>query len=217
MAKKKPKMAMRRTTRNALIAAVFFLLTPALIVLDHRFGDSLRKSIERTSYAEGDRKTYHGRTFTVLEVIDGDTLDIDYPDGDYPDTRVRLLGVDTPETKHPRMGVMHFGPEASRFTEERVQGKQVTLYLDTVGDHRGYYGRLLAYVQLPDGRILNEELIKEGYGYAYLSFPHSQFDKYADLMETAIAEKKGLWKDATRDDLPQWLKSKRPDLLRHPK
>lgn len=207
---------MRRTTRNALIAAVFFILTPALIVLDHRFGDSLRKPIEQVTYAEGDRKTYHGKTFTVLEVIDGDTIDVDFPDGDYPDTRVRLLGVDTPETKHPTVGLMHFGPEASAFTKEMALGKQVTLYLDTVGDLRGHYGRLLAYAQLPDGSVLNEELIKQGYGYAYLSFPHSQFDQYAEYMENAINEKKGLWKDATRDDLPKWLKSKRPDLLRYP-
>ncbi|MHC4552745.1 MAG: thermonuclease family protein [Planctomycetota bacterium] len=177
----------------------------------------LRKPIEQATYTEDDRKTYHGKTFTVLEVIDGDTIDIDWPDGDFPNTRVRLLGVDTPETKHPKTGVMHFGPEASAFTEKMTLGKEVTLYLDSVGDHRGYYGRLLAYVHLPDGTVLNEELIKQGYGYAYLSFQHSQFDPYADYMETAIKEKKGLWQNATRDDLPKWLKSKRPDLLRYPK
>lgn len=216
MAKKKAKLAMRRTTRNALIVAVFFVLMPTLIILDRQFGDSLRHSIERTTYASADRKTYHGKTFTVLEVIDGDTIDIDFPDGTYPDTRVRLLGVDTPETKHPTTGVMYYGPEASEFARTAALGKEVTLYLDTIGDHRGHYGRLLAYVQLPDGRILNEELIRQGFGYAYLSFPHSDFDTYAELMEEAIEQKRGLWKEAARDDLPKWLKSKRPDLLRYP-
>ncbi len=216
MAKKQPKLAMRRTTRNAFIAAVFFVLMPTLIILDRQLGDSLRKTIERATYAEGDRKKYHGKTFTVVEVIDGDTIDIDFPDGDQPTTRVRLLGVDTPETKHPTVGVMYYGPEASDFAKKQASGKQVTLFLDTIGDHRGYYGRLLAYVQLPDGSILNEELIKQGYGYAYLSFPHSQFDKYSNLMQTAIDHKIGLWQNATRDDLPRWLKQKRPDLLRYP-
>ncbi len=216
MGKKKPKLVMRRTTRNALIAAVFFVLMPTLVVLDHQFGRSLRKAIERTTYAAGDRQKYHGKTFTVLEVIDGDTIDIDIPDGDWPDTRVRLLGVDTPETKHPKTGVMYFGPEASAFTEKVVLGKSVTILLDTVGDHRGHYGRLLAYVKLPDETILNEELIKQGYGYAYLSFPHSRFDAYAEFMETAQQQNKGLWKEVTRDQLPKWLRSKRPDLLRYP-
>ena len=216
MAKKQPKRAMRRTARNAILAAVFFILMPALIILDRHFGDSLRHTIERATYTAADRKTYHGKTFAVLEVIDGDTIDIDFPDDDQPYTRVRLLGVDTPETKHPTIGVMFFGPEASAFGTQQAKGKQVTLFLDTIGDHRGYYGRLLAYVQLPDGTILNEELIKQGYGYAYLSFPHSQFDKYSELMEEAMMEKRGLWQNATRDDLPRWLKSKRPDLLRYP-
>lgn len=216
MAQPQPKLAMRRTTRNALVAAVFFILAPTLIVLDHRCGQSLRKTIERTTYAAGDRKTYHGQTFTVLDVVDGDTIDIDHPDGDMSYTRVRLLGVDTPETRHPTTGVMYFGPEASEFTAQRIGDQPVTLFLDTVGDHRGYYGRLLAYVRLADGTVLNEELIRRGLGYAYLSFPHSHFDPYAELMQTAIDTRTGLWKMASRDDLPRWLRQKRPDLLRYP-
>ena len=207
---------MRRTTRNALIAAVFFILMPALIVLDRQFGDVLRNTIEHTTYAEGDWQKYHNRSFTVNEVIDGDTLDIDIPDGKFPDTRIRLLGVDTPETKHPRVGLMYYGPEASRYATEKALGKTVTLRLDTTGDIRDRYGRLLAYVILPDGKVLNAELIAEGFGYAYLSFPHSESPLYEALMEQAMDEKKGLWQKATRDQLPKWLRSKRPDLLRYP-
>ena len=207
---------MRRTTRNALIAAVFFILMPALIVLDHQFGDTLRKAIEQTTYAAGDWQKYHNQTFTVLEVIDGDTLDIDIPDGKFPDTRVRLLGLDTPETKHPTVGRMYYGPEATAFATQLALGKPVTLRLDTIGDIRDRYGRLLAYVILPDDSVLNEELIKQGFGYAYLSFPHSDSPKYEAFMEQAIEQKKGLWQKATRDKLPKWLRSKRPDLLRYP-
>jgi endonuclease YncB( thermonuclease family) len=214
--KKRSKYAMRRTTRNGLIAAVFFVLLPALLVLDRQYGDLLRKPIEQTTYAEGDWQKYHNRTFRVNEVIDGDTLDIDIPDGQFPDTRVRLLGVDTPETKHPSLPVMHYGPEASEFAAKMALGQTVTLKLDTVGDIRDRYGRLLAYVVLPDGTVLNAELIRQGYGYAYLSFPHSDSRDYEILMDQAIAEKKGLWQAAARDNLPKWLKQKRPDLLRYP-
>jgi len=212
---KKPKHAMSRTQRNALIAAFFFILMPVLVVLDHQYGGHLRQAIEQTTYADADFQKYHRKTFTVLEVIDGDTIDINIPDGKHEDTRIRLIGVDTPETKHPTVGLMYYGPEATQYTMRQALGKQVTILLDTVSDQRDRYGRLLAYVVLPDGRVLNAELIKDGFAYAYLSFPHSEFTTYQALMEQAIAEKKGLWANAARDDLPKWLRSKRPDLLRH--
>lgn len=216
MAKKRSKHAMRRATRNALIAAVCFVLLPAWIVLDHRFGATLRHSIQQQTLPAGDWQKYHGKVFTVLEVIDGDTLDIDIPDGEHSDTRIRLIGVDTPETKHPTVGLSHYGPEASAYTKRLVLGKKVTVLLDTAGEQRGRYGRLLAYIQLPDGNILNAEIVKNGYGYAYLSYPHSEFSNYQMLMQQAIGSKAGLWQNATRDDLPKWLRSKRPDLLRYP-
>ena len=211
----KQKHAMRRTTRNALIVAFFFLLMPVLVMLDHRFGGHLRQTIEQSTYSDVDFQKYHRKMFTVLEVIDGDTIDIDIPDGKHEDTRIRLIGVDTPETKHPTVGLMYYGPEATEYTTAQALGKQVTILLDPAGDQRDRYGRLLAYVVLPDGRVLNAELIKNGYGYAYLSFPHSEFVTYQYLMEQAIAEKIGLWQNATRDDLPKWLRSKRPELLRY--
>lgn len=207
---------MRRRTRNALIAAICFVLLPVWVVLDHQFGDQLRQCIQRSSYPDGDWRKYHGKTFKVLEVIDGDTIDINIPDGEHEDTRIRLIGVDTPETKHPTVGLMYYGPQATEFTTSLVLGKEVLILLDTAGDQRGYYGRLLAYVQLPDGKVLNAELIKNGYGYAYLSYPHSEFSTYQILMQQAIDNKAGLWKNATREQLPKWLRSKRSDLLRYP-
>lgn len=207
---------MRRTNRNILIAVFFFVLLPAWILLDCRLGGPIRRDIQQSTYPAGDWQKYHGRVFTVLKVVDGDTIDIDIPDGDHLDTRIRLIGVDTPETKHPTVGLMYYGPEATAFTTRLALGKQVTVLLDTAGDQRGHYGRLLAYIQLPDGNILNAEIIKNGYGYAYLSYPHSEFSAYQVLMQQAIDNKTGLWQNAKREDLPKWLRSKRPDLLRYP-
>ena len=213
--KKRLKHAMRRRTRNGLIVAFLFVLLPVWVVLDHQFGDPLRQYIRQSTYPDGDWQKYHGRVFTVLEVVDGDTIDIDVPDGKHPDTRVRLIGVDTPETKHLTVGLMYYGPEATEFTTSMAMGKQVTVLLDATGDQRGRYSRLLAYIQLPDGKVLNAEIIKNGYGYAYLSYPHSEFSAYQMLMQRAIDNKTGLWQSAMRDDLPKWLRSKRPDLLRY--
>jgi endonuclease YncB( thermonuclease family) len=211
-----PAMALRRTTRNGLIAVAVFVLLPAVIMLDRQYGRVLSEPVTRTAYADGDWQKYHNRTFRVNEVIDGDTLDVDIPDGKFPDTRVRLMGVDTPETKHPTVGKMYYGPEASAFAAQLALGQTVTLRLDTVGDIRDRYGRLLAYCLLPDGTVLNEALIAEGCGYAYLSFPHSQSARYEALMQQAMTQNKGLWQKAVRTDLPKWLRQKRPDLLRYP-
>jgi len=207
---------MRRRTRNGLLMAFCFVLLPVWVVLDHQLGGSLRQYIRQSAYPAGDWQKYHGKTFTVTEVIDGDTLDIDIPDGESANTRIRLIGVDTPETKHPTVSLMYYGPEATEFTTSLALGKRVTVLLDTAGDQRGYYGRLLAYIQLPDGKILNAEIIKNGYGYAYLNYSHGEFSAYQRLMQQAIDKKAGLWENAARDQLPKWLRSKRPDLLRHP-
>ncbi len=160
-----------------------------------------------------DFKKYHAQTFTVVKVVDGDTIDIDIPDEPYEHTRIRLWGIDTPETKNPNVGVMYFGPEAAEFATKLVLGKPVTVYLDEGNNTRGKYGRLLAYVQLPDGRFLNEVLLTEGFAYADLRFRHSFYNRYKQLDASARGLKKGLWEKVTRDQLPEWLQQRKPNLL----
>lgn len=210
---KKPYYAMRRTRKNALVLA-FFLFIALAAVVDRTYLRPVRQTVRTAVWASDDRKRYHEQTFAVAGVIDGDTLDIAAPDGDKPATRIRLIGVDTPETKHPTIGKMYYGQEATDFAKKQVEGKSVTILLDAVSNERDRYGRLLAYVILPDGRTLNEELIRQGFGYADLRFTHSRFDRCVELMDAAIEHKTGLWKNVTRDQLPQWLTRSRPDLLR---
>ena len=66
---------------------------------------------------------------------------------------------------------------------------------------------------LPDGKYLNEVLISQGFAYADLRFAHSFYNKYKSLQERAKKKNKGLWKNVTSKDLPQWLRNKRPKLL----
>jgi micrococcal nuclease len=211
------RYAMSQKKKNILLLMFFFFVVPTLIVIDRWGGVSLRDTVRRNLYAGQDWKKYHKRSFRVEKVIDGDTIDLAIPDANYLTTRVRLLGVDTPETKNPKTDVMYFGPEASGFTRKLCENQQVTVLLDTVADQRDKYGRLLAYIRLPDGSILNERLVVEGYGYADSRFEHSFYDKYAQSQEQAIREKKGLWKNVSRSQLPDWLRRRRPDLLRTPK
>jgi micrococcal nuclease len=156
-----------------------------------------------------DRQRYHARPFIVTAVVDGDTLDIDAPDGNSPATRIRLWGVDTPETKNPRTGVMYFGPEAAAFTKDLVLHQQVTIYLEPDRNSRDRYNRLLAYVQLPDGTYLNERLLSEGLAYADVRFQHLYFNKYQQLESVARSAKKGLWQSVTPDQLPQWYRERK--------
>jgi endonuclease YncB( thermonuclease family) len=90
----------------------------------------------------------------VVRVIDGDTIVVQV--NGHPET-VRLIGVDTPETKDPRKPVEYFGKEASRFTATLVKGQQVRLEIQTNPTSRDRYGRLLAYVfRRSDNLLVNK-------------------------------------------------------------
>lgn len=154
-----------------------------------------------------DLEKYHAGTFVVIHVIDGDTLDIDIPDGQSEYTRIRLLGIDAPE-KIASSEQMYFGREAAEFTKKMTLGKQVEIYLDKANDTRGKYGRLLAYVKIPDGKFLNEVLLSEGFAYADLRFSHSLYNKYKQIESRARSGKKGLWKNVTPIQMPRWLRER---------
>ena len=147
---------------------------------------------------------YNDKSFRVVHVVDGDTLDVNEPDGGNPATRIRLWGVDTPETKAPNKPVKHFGPEAAAFTTRTCEGKTVRLQL-LPGKTRDNYHRLLAYVLLGDGTMLNSELIRQGYGYADPRFDHPAKVQFQELQARARQGRLGLWKDPKPADLPYYM------------
>lgn len=123
-----------------------------------------------------------------IRVIDGDTIVVQL---NGQEEKVRLIGVDTPETVHPSKPVEYFGKEASRFTRQMVEGKQVTLEYDW--QRRDKYRRLLAYVFLENQAMLNEEIIKQGFGFAYTRFPFKYMEKFRGLEKEARENNRGLW------------------------
>ncbi len=204
---------MSRRRRNLLTIAVILLLI-LLGVIDRQYGGSFRQSIAHWGTDWRDYTRYHNRSFSVVNVIDGDTLDLAVADGPNPTTRIRLLGIDTPEKQIGETPAMFFGPEATAFTTDIALNQNITVLLDTVGDVRDKYQRLLAYIRLPDGTILNERIVGEGYGYADLRFRHSHFERYVALQQRSMDSKNGLWAKVRRDQFPPWLQRERPDLLK---
>ena len=125
----------------------------------------------------------------VVEVVDGDTVTVRSADG-ATDT-VRLLGVDTPETHHPERGVECFGPEASAYTRERLEGEWVELEDDVEGRDR--YGRRLAYVSV-GGRRFNDELLRRGYARLLVIAPNREHARALLRAELdAKSAQRGLW------------------------
>ncbi|MDF2964277.1 MAG: thermonuclease [Paenibacillus sp.] len=127
---------------------------------------------------------------TVERVVDGDTFEVKL---NGKNEKVRLIGVDTPETKKTNTPVMFYGKEAAAYTKKRLEKKKVDLEWDV--DRKDQYDRLLAYVWIGD-ELYNRTLISEGYA-RIATFPPNV--KYVDLFkkdqEEARKKEKGLWKD----------------------
>jgi len=196
---KAPAPLRRRAVRKAAWLFAVAAVVAALAVADRAglFGRA----------AGSDVATYHDKAFTVVRVVDGDTLDIDHPDAvrHTRTTRIRLLGIDTPETVRPNTPVQHFGPEAGAFTKKTAGGKQIRVRLTDNGRTRGDNRRLLAYLLLDDGRMLNRLLVAEGYAYADPRYPHPLRSEFASIMAEARKARRGLWAEATEADLPYYL------------
>jgi micrococcal nuclease len=130
----------------------------------------------------------------VVRVVDGDTIVVSTSEGT---EKVRLIGINTPETVDPRRPVECFGKEASRHTAELLSGKPVRLERDHRAGDRDKYGRLLRYVFLADGTLVNEQLIRDGYaqenGYGHA---YDQRDKFRAAEREAQENFRGLWSPA---------------------
>jgi micrococcal nuclease len=133
--------------------------------------------------------------YQVVAVADGDTVKVTI---DGKTESIRLIGVDTPETRDPRKKVQCYGKEASAYTSSTLLGRTVRLAADESQDNRDKYGRLLRYVFLGDGMNFNLQLIAEGYAYEYTyKIPYEYQAEFKEAQATAEANQKGLWSPAT--------------------
>ena len=130
---------------------------------------------------------------SVVRVVDGDTF-LARVGGAGAALRVRVIGVDTPETVKPDTPVRCYGPEASSFTKHLLRpGTQVRAAHEPGGDV-DRYGRQLWDVWLPDGRFLESVLVASGAARAYPYPPQTEYAALlAGLATQAKTDHRGLW------------------------
>ena len=127
-----------------------------------------------------------GEWARVTKVVDGDTI---YCEGDL---KIRYIGMDTPETKHPSKGKEPYGPEATEANRILVEDQIVLLVKDVSETDK--YGRLLRYIFLPDGTFVNLRLVEDGYARLSTYPPDVRFtDLFLEAEREAREGDRGLW------------------------
>lgn len=167
-------MTKRRLIKYALSLTVFLLATYLWPLIQSRL---YSQPVTPAGY------------YYVTKVADGDTIEVNM---NSTTERVRMIGVDTPETHKPNTAVQCFGPEASDYTKKLLTHQNVRLEADPANDNRDRYDRLLRYVHLNDV-LVNKQLIDLGYGFAYTSFPFTKKVEFMQAQFAAAGEKRGLW------------------------
>ena len=158
---------------------------------------------EDSAEPEGNTSTVaseNGATVSVTSVTDGDTFDVQYPDGS--DDTVRLVGVDTPEV-YGEVSPGEFGganaacldnwaDRATDFVEDSVEDENIRIEFDENEGRRGYYDRLLAYTYADEAH-LNYRLVRQGYGRVYTESDFAKKDEFLGAQRVARENSRGLW------------------------
>ncbi len=194
----------RRPLHESWLYKLFWTLVFIGFIVAIRLYPYYSDKLNRYVQVDSDRKPPTKVTAKLVRVIDGDTLVVELRGHR---ERVRLIGIDTPECKdNPkayrdsrRSGVsleeiIEAGKQAKRYVEDLLKpGTILTLEFDV--QKRDKYGRLLAYVYLEDGRMLNELLIREGLALVYTFPPNVRYvDRLVRAQQTARSERRGFWK-----------------------
>ena len=129
--------------------------------------------------------------YCVTHVVDGDTIDISM---EGKSVRIRLLGINTPETVDPRRPVQCFGKDASNRAKEILSGKWVSVESDLSQDAYDKYGRKLLYVYTADGTLFNKQMIRDGYAHEYTyRYPYKYQEVFRAAEHDARIHERGLW------------------------
>ena len=177
-----PSSLLTRRQKRKLVSLVIALVLAGATLTAQHYGWIDKAADELQQVQPG--------MYRVTEFADGDTISVDM---NGKNERIRFIGVDTPETHDPRKPVQCFGEAASAFTKNLVGSQNVRLESDPINTNRDRYNRLLRYVYLPDNTLVNAEIIKQGYGFAYTGFPFTKSEEFIKYQIEARIQGKGLW------------------------
>ncbi|MBN1633379.1 MAG: thermonuclease family protein [Ignavibacteria bacterium] len=151
-------------------------------------------------FTEKQKRISSSELFTVIETIDGDTFRLSNGE------KVRLLGIDAPEMNESdklerdseqsgrdKNTIKKLGTLSARYVKKLAEGKKVYLEKEPGGDNRDRYGRLLRYVYLEDGTLINRKIIRDGYAYVYDRYPLSKTEEFKQYEKEARENERGLW------------------------
>lgn len=140
-----------------------------------------------SSFEAGGSQETAAETAVVKKAVDGDTIVVEMNGREY---RVRYIGVDTPESTTKQEC---YGKEAARFNAKLVEGQTVRFERDVNETDR--FGRLLRYVYLANGEMVNEVLVREGYALARSFPPDVKYqDRFREAEREAKQRRRGLWR-----------------------
>lgn len=199
------KLKLSKILIITLITIGLFILSSCSVVnltrenlIDENDNNKSKSEIKIDSSLEAkDSQPVSGKLYEVVRVVDGDTIIVNI---NSKHERVRLIGINTPESVKPNHPVEKYGKEASNFMKNLLKGKKVRLEFDV--QKRDKYNRLLAYVYLEDGTMVNKLLLQEGYAQVMTVPPNVKYqEEFLKLQRKAREQGKGLWKEGGKDGL----------------
>jgi micrococcal nuclease len=177
-----------RTVRT--YAAIAVVLASVLYTIPTSLSFAQRSTQTTTARSRTPSQAEPRAEVRVLGVVDGDTIEVCCVRGKHE--KVRYIGVNTPETKHPGKGVEPLGKEAAEVNRRLVGGHDIRLEFDV--EQRDRYGRLLAYVYLEDGTFVNAWLVQNGYAQVMTIPPNVRYQElFLSLQREAREARRGLW------------------------
>lgn len=178
----------KRNNRRLIILAIAALIAVSRGTLTHMDFSEPMLPVSTTTATDVE---LHG-PYDVARVVDGDTIMVTI---DHENVKVRLIGMDTPESVHPdKKKNTEEGKQASAWVKDLLKGQQIYLEYDVGQTDR--YGRTLAYVYLADQKtMVNRLLLEEGLAQTMTIQPNTKYaNQFHTLQVKAREEKKGFWK-----------------------
>lgn len=190
-------MKISKKVKNSFIELISTVIILCIIGLLSKYGiiDLDLSSEHLNPYSEKEKQktsiTYSVEKYKVIRVVDGDTLVIEYKG---KNEKVRLIGVDTPESVHPdETRNTAFGEKVSNYSKSKLEGNEIQIEFDV--QERDKYGRLLCYVYI-DGQMYNKLLLKEGLAKVATYPPNIKYvDEFVKIQKQARQNGEGMWQD----------------------